>query len=81
MSKSNVSEYEKQLSEAFLMDLPVTRKEVARALRVSPDTITNWTKIGMPCLYLGRVQNCQHGARPRYIIRKCLKWLENRLVS
>lgn len=70
---------EKALVEAYLYDLPVTRKDAARVLRTSVDTITDWTREGMPVSYYAGVrQEFGKGSRPRYIIRNCLAWLENR---
>ena len=73
-----LNEEEKTLAEAFIYNLPVTRKQVAKALSVSVDTITDWTRQGMPCLYIGKVQRCERGAKTRYIIIKCLEWWEKR---
>lgn len=78
MSKK-LDDYQKSLTEAYLYELPVTRKDAAKILRVSVDTITDWTRCGMPIsYYAGKRQEFGKGSRPRYIIRKCLQWLENR---
>lgn len=56
----------------------LTRKEVAKQMKVSPDTVTAWTRQGMPCLYIGRIQETRRGARPRYVLDRCLEWLDKR---
>lgn len=77
MAKNNAQQNQ-ELAEIYKLDLPCTREDAARALHVSIDTISEWTRQGMPCLYIGRVQRFARGSRPRYILRKCLAWLENR---
>ena len=56
----------------------MTRKELARQLKVAPETITRWTKQGLPALYIGKIREVAKGARPRYIFSHVIKWLENR---
>lgn len=56
----------------------MTRKELARQLKVAPETITRWTKQGLPALYIGKIREVAKGARPRYVFSQVIKWLENR---
>ena len=56
----------------------LTRKELAKHFKVSPETVTAWSKVGMPCIFIGRVQTHEKGARPRYFLKDCEKWLRNR---
>lgn len=54
----------------------MTRAELARALRVSENTITNWVKRGMPCFYVGKLNTCAKGSRPRFVFADCLAWVQ-----
>lgn len=54
----------------------MTRAELARALRVSQNTITNWVKRGMPCFYVGKLNTCAKGSRPRFVFADCLAWVQ-----
>lgn len=37
-----------------------------------------WVRMGMPCIYIGRVTEPRRGARPRYDLEKVKAWLEER---
>lgn len=67
-----------KLSEQIQLNTPMTRTELARALKVCPDTVSDWTKRGLPCFYVGRVRQARRGSRPRYRYEDALKWLEAR---
>ena len=34
----------------------ITRRELAKHFKVAPDTITRWTKQGLPAYYIGKVK-------------------------
>lgn len=55
----------------------MTRREIAKHFKVAPDTITRWTKEGLPALYIGKVRGVARGARPRYLLSQVMTWLEN----
>lgn len=46
----------------------MTRRELAKHFKVAPDTITRWTREGLPALYIGKVKGVARGARPRYLL-------------
>lgn len=54
----------------------MTRSELAKALRVSENTITNWVGRGMPCFYIGKVKTCSKGSKPRFVFADCLAWVQ-----
>lgn len=54
----------------------MTRSELAKALRVSENTITNWVGRGMPCFYIGKLKTCAKGSRPRFVFADCLAWVQ-----
>ena len=56
----------------------MTRKEVAKYFKVTPETVTAWSKMGMPCIFVGRVQTHDRGARTRYYLQDCIQWTKNR---
>lgn len=58
-------------------DTVMTRCELAKNLHIAPDTVTRWTKQGLPVLYIGKVKEVAKGARPRYLYSQVMKWLEN----
>lgn len=53
-------------------------KELAQVLRVSRPLVSRWTKEGMPCIYIGVVQESRRGARPRYNLEQVMAWLESK---
>lgn len=55
----------------------ITRRELAKHFKVAPDTITRWTKQGLPAFYIGKVKEVAKGARPRYLLSQAVTWLEN----
>ena len=54
----------------------MTRAELAKALRVTPNTITHWVSRGMPCFYIGRLKTCAKGSKPRFVFADCLAWVQ-----
>ena len=44
------------------------RDDIAAALGVSPSTVDNWRKLGMPCVQ-------PPGSVPRFILADCLDWV------
>lgn len=54
----------------------MTRRELAKAFRVSENTITNWVGRGMPCFYIGRLKTCARGSKPRFVFADCLAWVQ-----
>lgn len=44
------------------------RDDIAEALGVSPSTVDNWRKLGMPCVQ-------PPGSVPRFILADCLDWV------
>lgn len=56
----------------------LTRAKLAAELGVSINTITTWSKEGMPVIYVGKVRHSVRGARTRYILERVLDWLEQR---
>lgn len=54
----------------------MTRAELAKAFRVTPNTITNWVSRGMPCFYIGRLKTCAKGSKPRFVFADCLAWVQ-----
>lgn len=69
--KKNINGYEKLLS----------RTQLSKVLGVSPRTITELTKEGLPVIYLGRVQRVRRGAHPRYDLEEVKSWLRERTRS
>lgn len=65
----------KDLYCAAEKNLPLLQEEIAAVLGVSPGTIRNYSKQGMPVIYAGKVKG-SHGSRPRYLYRDCITWLE-----
>lgn len=63
------------LKEQIELNSPMTRTEIAKALKVCPDTISDWIKRGLPCFYIGRVREARRGSRPRFRYEECIKWL------
>ena len=55
----------------------ITRRDLAKHFKVAPDTITRWTKQGLPAFYIGKVKEVAKGARPRYLLSRAITWLEN----
>ena len=66
-----------KILHAIDKDTVMTRRELAKEFRVAPDTITRWTKQGLPALYIGKVKEVAKGARPRYLLSQAMAWLEN----
>ena len=66
-----------ELQDAAEKNLPLMQEEIASVLCCCPETVQNYTKQGMPCLYLGSVQGGR-GSRPVYLYRACINWLEQR---
>lgn len=62
------------------MNLPLLQEEIAAVLQVSKGTIQNYTRQGMPVIYIGKVKG-SHGSKPRYKYKDCLSWLEKRSSS
>nr|DAW90864.1 MAG TPA: Redirecting phage packaging protein C packaging protein, DNA Binding [Bacteriophage sp.] len=56
----------------------LTAAELAQSLRVHKNTVSMWARMGMPCIYIGRVTEPRRGARPRYDLEKVKAWLEER---
>lgn len=54
----------------------MTRAELAKALRVSQNTITNWVGRGMPCFYIGKLKTNAKGSKPRFVFAECLAWVQ-----
>lgn len=54
----------------------MTRAELAKALRVSQNTITNWVSRGMPCFYIGKLKTNAKGSKPRFVFADCLAWVQ-----
>lgn len=59
-------------------DTVMTRRDLAKHFKIAPDTVTRWSKQGLPVLYIGKVKEPAKGARPRYILSEVMTWLENR---
>lgn len=70
-----------ELYDAAERDMPLRRDELAEVMRCSVETISNWVKQGMPCLYMGKVQKAQRGAKPMFRYKACMEWLERRESS
>lgn len=77
MSKRAISERKAALHDAAEKNLPLTQEEIAAVLQVSKSTIQNYTRQGMPVIYLGTVQGGR-GSNPRYRYLSCISWLEKR---
>jgi phage terminase Nu1 subunit (DNA packaging protein) len=77
MSKRATSERNETLHDAAEKNLPLTQTEIAAVLQVSKGTIQNYTRQGMPVIYLGTVQGGR-GSNPRYRYLSCISWLEKR---
>ena len=43
-------------TEEIEKDTVMTRCELAKHFKVAPDTITRWTKQGLPAYYIGKVK-------------------------
>lgn len=56
----------------------LNRNQLSKVLGVSPRTITELTKEGLPVIYLGRVQRVRRGAHPRYDLEEVKSWLRQR---
>lgn len=54
----------------------MNRAELAKALRVSKNTITNWVGRGMPCFYIGKLKTNAKGSKPRFVFADCLAWVQ-----
>ncbi len=80
MSKRAISERKAALHDAAEKNLPLTQEEIAAVFQVSKGTIQNYTRQGMPVIYLGAVQGGR-GSNPRYRYNDCLSWLEKRSSS
>ena len=61
--------------------LYLTREQIAKALGFCPGRITAFTKMGMPVLYSGKIKECRHGARPRYRLDWCQRWLNEHFTK
>lgn len=77
MSKSALSERNALLQDAASKNLLVTQEELASLMQVSTGTIGNYTRQGMPCLYIGTAKGGK-GSIPRYKYQDCISWLEKR---
>ena len=64
-------------TEEIEKDTVMTRCELAKHFKVAPDTITRWTKQGLPVIYIGKIKEVAKGARPRYLLSQVRTWLEN----
>lgn len=58
-------------------DMMMTRQQLAKHFHIAPDTVTRWTKQGLPALYMGKVKEVARGARPRYRLSQVMTWLAN----
>lgn len=56
----------------------LTRDQLAKLLKCSVNTITRLTKQGMPAYFIGAKQQPGKGARPRYSLENCKRWMEAR---
>lgn len=56
----------------------LTANELAETLKVTPRTIYNLTKSGMPCFNAGVSPRRTHRSAPRYELAKVQAWLEER---
>lgn len=66
-----------EVNEQATEHAPVmTRRELAKALRVSDATITNWVGRGMPCFYIGKLKTNARGSKPRFVFADCLAWVQ-----
>lgn len=74
MSKTRSGEV---LNDAAAKNLPLLQAEIASVLCCCKETIQNYTRQGMPCLYRGAVQGGK-GSRPVYRYLDCIAWLESR---
>lgn len=54
----------------------LTRKELARELRVSEGTVSALCRRGMPCVLIGRTQSRTKGCRPRFLVADVTAWLK-----
>lgn len=52
--------------------------QLAQTIGVSKNTVTQWRKEGLPCIYIGKVTEPRRGSRPRYDLEKVKAWLEER---
>lgn len=77
MSKSALSERNALLQDAAYKNLLLTQEELASIMQVSASTIGNYTRQGMPCLYIGTAKGGR-GSIPRYKYQDCISWLEKR---
>lgn len=77
MSKRAISERKAALHDAAEKNLPLTQEEIAAVFQVSKGTIQNYTRQGMPVIYLGAVQGGK-GSNPRYKYQDCMAWLEKK---
>ena len=66
-----------QKKNVCISETMMTRREIAKHIKVAPDTITRWTKQGLPAFYIGKVKEVAKGARPRYLLSQVMIWLEN----
>lgn len=67
-----------ELYEVASKGFPVTRDELSELMRCHRETVSDYVRQGMPCLYMGKVQRQAHGAKPMFIFSKCMTWLEKR---
>ena len=80
MSKRTTAERKADLHDAAEKNLPLTQAEIAAILQVSKGTIQNYTRQGMPVIYLGTVQGGR-GSNPRYRFKDCEAWLMKRCAA
>lgn len=80
MSKRATAERKAALQDAAAKNLPLTQEELAAVLQVSKGTIQNYTRQGMPVIYLGAVQGGR-GSNPRYRYKDCEEWLMKRSAA
>lgn len=56
----------------------ISSLQLAQTMRVSKNTVSQWRKEGLPCIYIGKVLEPRRGSRPRYDLEKVKAWLEER---
>lgn len=80
MSKRATTNRDGILYDVAEKNLPLTQVELATVLQVSKGTIQNYTRQGMPVIYLGAVKGGR-GSNPRYRFKDCEKWINERYSS
>ena len=67
-----------EIQNAAINNIPLSRKEIAKVMRVSVDVISRLVSQGMPCYYLGEIQESARGAKPIFLYQECITWVKKR---